>query len=153
MWSYFKPLRRKIGVATLVLACVFATGWVRSLIVCDGLLPPWGPGELWSKNGAMILVTSILPRDPQASTSFEWLRYPLADARFIYENGSFGCSWRFEFVQSGICDCSLNGPRVVFTVYKLWYGFITIPLTLLSAWLLLSKPQEKKSTIEQQASA
>ena len=28
MGDYFKPWRRKIGVATLVMACVFAAGWV-----------------------------------------------------------------------------------------------------------------------------
>ena len=35
MFDYFKPLRRKIGVCTLVIACVFAAGWVRSLYVED----------------------------------------------------------------------------------------------------------------------
>ena len=30
--GYFKPLRRKIGVLTLALSCVFAAGWVRSLV-------------------------------------------------------------------------------------------------------------------------
>src|ERR1700677_2622214 len=30
MPTYFKPLRRKIGVVTLALACVFAGAWIRS---------------------------------------------------------------------------------------------------------------------------
>ena len=29
--NYFKPLRRKLGVATLPMACVFMAGWVSSL--------------------------------------------------------------------------------------------------------------------------
>lgn len=35
MPTYFKPLRRKIGVLTLLLACVLAAGWVRSYIDDD----------------------------------------------------------------------------------------------------------------------
>jgi len=35
MVGYFKPGRRKIGVLTLVMACVLMAGWVRSLQVVD----------------------------------------------------------------------------------------------------------------------
>ena len=35
MGGYFKPWRRKIGVVTLVMACVLMAGWVRSLTVAD----------------------------------------------------------------------------------------------------------------------
>ena len=37
MGDYFKLWRRKIGVVTLVVACVFAVGWVRSQFVEDGI--------------------------------------------------------------------------------------------------------------------
>jgi hypothetical protein len=33
--DYFRPWRRKIGVMTLVMACVFAAGWVRSSVRFD----------------------------------------------------------------------------------------------------------------------
>ena len=42
MPDYFKPLRRKIGVVTLVLACVFAAMWVRSGRIQD--VVRFGPG-------------------------------------------------------------------------------------------------------------
>ena len=35
MSEFFKPWRRKLGVVTLAVACVFAGGWVRSLGVSD----------------------------------------------------------------------------------------------------------------------
>ena len=35
MSGYFKPLRRKVGVATLTLACGLAACWVRSFFVSD----------------------------------------------------------------------------------------------------------------------
>src|SRR4051812_44108486 len=38
MPNYFKPRRRKIGVLTLLMACVAAVGWTRSLHVKDEFL-------------------------------------------------------------------------------------------------------------------
>src|SRR6478736_6446220 len=37
MGEYFKPLRRKIGVLTLAMACLFTAGWIRSQTICDGI--------------------------------------------------------------------------------------------------------------------
>src|SRR6266700_4979357 len=37
MGDYFKPWRRKLGVVTLLLACVFVAGWVRSLSTFDSI--------------------------------------------------------------------------------------------------------------------
>ena len=35
MGEFFKGWRRKVGCVTLVMACVFAAGWVRSLAIFD----------------------------------------------------------------------------------------------------------------------
>src|SRR5437764_781766 len=40
MREFFKPCRRKLGMVTLGLACVFAAGWVRSLSVDDFIQLP-----------------------------------------------------------------------------------------------------------------
>jgi hypothetical protein len=37
MGDYFKPWRRKIGAMTLVIACAFTAGWVRSTVINDQL--------------------------------------------------------------------------------------------------------------------
>jgi len=37
MPTYFKPWRRKIGVMTQVIACVFAAAWVRSFVANDSI--------------------------------------------------------------------------------------------------------------------
>src|SRR3954462_3489874 len=37
MREFFRGWRRKLGVATLVMACVFAAGWVRSLFHRDNI--------------------------------------------------------------------------------------------------------------------
>ena len=38
MGDYFKPMRRKLGVVTLMMACVSVSGWVRSLTELDVLI-------------------------------------------------------------------------------------------------------------------
>ena len=35
MGEYFKPYRRKFGILTLMIACKFMAGWVRSLFIHD----------------------------------------------------------------------------------------------------------------------
>jgi len=55
MREFFHGWRRKIGVVTLVMACVLMVGWVRSPETCDLLCPAkW----LWlaSCRGGMIVV-------------------------------------------------------------------------------------------------
>src|SRR5262249_50446664 len=44
MSSYFKPLRRKIGVLTLVMACVLMVGWIRGRYV-EEIFIPCGKGS------------------------------------------------------------------------------------------------------------
>jgi hypothetical protein len=44
--SYFKPLRRKIGVITLVMACSVALAWVRSLLALDVVAMSVGEHEV-----------------------------------------------------------------------------------------------------------
>ena len=41
MGDYFRSWRRKIGVVTLGMACVFAGGWVRSFIIADSVIVPY----------------------------------------------------------------------------------------------------------------
>ena len=55
MGAYFKPLRWKIGVVTLVIACVFVVGWVRSVRVKDEISFEDGAAEdrIILMNGAM----------------------------------------------------------------------------------------------------
>ena len=47
MGDYLSPWQRKVGVLTLALACVFAAGWVRSLVVEDHF------GNIASQNGVI----------------------------------------------------------------------------------------------------
>lgn len=49
--SFFKPWRRKLGLLTLLMACVFAAGWVRSRFSEDM--------HLWKSDVLVAFVVSI----------------------------------------------------------------------------------------------
>lgn len=113
MSGYFKPLRRKIGVLTLVLACVFAIGWIDSLTQFRSLyFVDWKRSVIWQ----------ALSRD--AKLAVEGKRFDHTNSpTFLYNNGP---------VETHV---DLGGVP---------YSSIVIPLTLLSAYLLLSKPRSKR---------
>lgn len=74
MNDYFKPLRRKVGVMTLLLECTFAAGWVRSLKIEDNILVPHPSpiGAVCSSLDGLLIVGIIgdtdSPRCPQRTS-------------------------------------------------------------------------------------
>ena len=118
MGDYFKPLRRKIGVLKLVMACVAMAGWVRSNSTRDQIIVQDAGFGIWSVLGGIQWnwkYTYEVPGD-----AVEWSSVPIAQAQMKYLTPEYG--W----------------PTV-------WYWQIVIPLTLLSAYLLLSKPRASKA--------
>jgi len=115
--GYFNSWRRKAGVVTLVLACLFASAWFRSWRTMDSLTLPCGTdqflilmsGDHWI--GYVVIHTSVLP--------VGWASNDRGNP--------------FDWINSGEQISSML-PHAVFV----------IPLTLLSAWLLLSKPGKAK---------
>lgn len=98
MREFFQGWKRKIGVVTLLMACVLLAGWIRSQSIRDEfLLTDYGCGSR-----------------------------------------HFLCSHRGE-----IQDIEYNSLlREEQTSHRCSYALPTIPLTLLSAWLLLSRPRK-----------
>jgi len=69
MGEFIKPWRRKFGVLTLMMACMFAAGWVRSLTLFDYITFPIsgvGAGLLISQNGCFICTWSMSSNDEVA---------------------------------------------------------------------------------------
>lgn len=63
MWSYFKPLRRKFGVMTLVMACLLLVGWMRSFSRHDQL--EVGDRTYRSVDGALSQINTLrVPAGP-----------------------------------------------------------------------------------------
>jgi hypothetical protein len=136
--EFFKPLRRKIGVVTLVVACCFLAAWIRSTVVGDSLKLHFGKQRQCgiSSQGQSIHfgVTADVTDDPPMS-NLEMTRWPMAHMPEFYKNESLKFS------------ISIGDDSTWVVIVPHWS--IVIPLTLLSAWLLLSKVRPKQNAPSQ----
>jgi len=157
MGEFFKPWRRKIGVATLVMACVFMAVWVKSHLASELRIFRHGnkieravflcPQGIWWIDSEITNETTI---DDNA--------YRLRSASRITESGEidpfnvvslYGNIERhedffgFKFFKMEFRTRSSPPPDAVFqrTMMFAPHWLIVWPPTLLSAWLLLSKPR------------
>jgi hypothetical protein len=121
MREFFRGWKRKVGCVTLGLACASAAIWLRSLFVGDGL----------------------------------WLVFSNQSYTFVSADGRVGCAsgQLLGFVKTEIMFKSWNRPTdpyralAVASVPPQWmipYWSVCQPFTLVSAWLLFSKPRPAK---------
>ena len=170
MQSYFRPWRRKVGVVMLALACVVMVGWARSLVVVDeiqvfvgrntahqlissehGLVWVSTWGEITDPQGNALVCARVL-HQPHSWTFFEpsrmiyWER--TSAFKCAQEGSVFGYNleksfrdirWNWKWM-GFCCGTEINGPERAFVV-TVPYWSIVIPLILLSAWALFSKPR------------
>ena len=144
MGKFFKPLRRKVGVLTLLIACLFAAGWVRSLSTSDAILIPLTKSEFirldsrsgrfsWNKvYNAQVTIPKIIWRADAIVPTDE-------DVVFDHSHYIYEWRWQWGTIDAGRVHSPGDG-RVRAKYVILPYWFITIPLALISAFLLLSKP-------------
>ena len=126
MREFFKGWRRKAGLVTLAMACVLMLGWMRSRMVYDQCI--------WADSNHKNVVYSL-------NGEFGWLRWSTNRSQQM----SFGsvpmgsedeAKWRM-----------LHDMIRVMHEAREWtcpYWCLAIPLTLLSAWLILGKPRKVK---------
>lgn len=145
MGTYFKPLRRKFGVLTLVMACVVAAGWVRSLSIGDTISLKShtllsGQGYIrWVRTTGRIDANRAF--DHATGNPFNW--YNGRGSKSAYD-------WRycgFAYGKRDGADLLEDEGTIAFTMFNYCapYCAIVIPLTLLSAWMLLGKPRQWNS--------
>src|SRR5438132_1129342 len=87
MREFLKSRRRKLGVVSLVLTCVFLAGWLRSFTMTDRVILPTGvisQYRLYSMNQELIWesITSRWARE-RISPSAEWKSF---EARRFYDD-------------------------------------------------------------------
>ena len=144
MWEFFRPLRRKIGVCTLVLACMATAVWVRTWYGFDHLRIAWGQkgfGQLRTyRNG---IISGWYDWDQIEPWAIKWQYLLDADNHFSPKDYPT-TEWRsWAGIISGITRSNQNSARSKFhTSLFIPHGFIVLPLTLISAFLLLSKPRQ-----------
>ena len=166
MGEYFKPRRRKIGVLTLVMACVIAAGWVRSLTRADLVMLQRGNytfsvesmcgeisfGRLASGNNNPRWIWHSSEISPATWRVCDQYGNPQPVDHLTEDIESI--EWRFD--RFGFHFGAGNGAQGRDEIYAFPYLSIVIPLTLLSAYLLLSKPRTKpksSQSLEPESSA
>lgn len=150
MLESFRGWKRKVGCVTLVLACVFAVGWVRSFGTQDTLtvrLNPSAHHKLISVSGRLLVMTLSIDGGPIAIVH-HWTVRPTEENRFSYEvwfPDSSGTITKdhlsMAFWSSGTDGGAFYDSTIAVKWYQFPYWSIVLPLTAISAWLLLSKPR------------
>ena len=143
MWPIFRGWRRKAGCTTLVLACVFAAVWARSSLAYDEVSV--------TIRGRQTCVISVGSR-------FYWCSWTRTNVRqhkwatwTVQSAWTDGSRWaspyrhsiedRVSLVESWL-PVALDYPEAIGGRFS--YSIFVIPITLLSAFLLLWKPQQVK---------
>ena len=127
MGDYFKPWRRKFGVLTLVIACALMAGWVRSQSILD----------LVFIRNSLIIVSG-----DSGITIANHVRLNFS-APGILNAGSvdYDPSSNKELFIDVMSTRRYRMTDLEFKSFAVPYWAIVVPLTLPSAWMLLSKPR------------
>lgn len=141
MREVFHGWRRKFGVLTLLMACVFTGEWVRSYTVNDEIAVTWS-GRLHaflSSSGEFSLISWSNDEIPD---SFEWeVKSDVSNGQVShYMSLGMPRPKRHWFWWDEVREMTADKSGI----WIIHYWSIVTPLTLLSAFLLLTKP--RKST-------
>lgn len=153
MREFYRPFRRKLGLLTLVMACLFVAGWVRSITFDDRATfqfrRSWMDG-ISSYDSSLIWVR--IRKESTSGIAPTFSSAKRLDAREVWRWPFVDWQWRKLGFGHG-CDAGgakqnknfifHTSPTVV-TVVPYWS--IVLPLTAISAWLLLSKPKHQPPT-------
>lgn len=149
MNGYFKPLRRKIGVVMLLLAGVIVVGWVKSQQAQDTFtMSTHGQCYIQSVswNGNLIVMLAEVKRSDKPYVLPFWESRPIDSKGWYFKAGGNPVHQDPTLIPLGMKSYDIGGQRILVSITgcRLQYWQVAIPLTLLSAYLLLSKPRAGK---------
>ena len=156
MGEFFKGWRRKAGLVTLVMACLLTVGWMRSIAEFDcfcltgnsWLHVSWFNVTIQSAEGRLTLfrdspdygIAALWWSGENAKTIEPYDPLGVAEGIHIEWRRDWAC---FTFGAYHV----LEGTELIRTdVYDIPYWSLVLPLTLLSAWLILIKPRKAKGS-------
>ncbi len=154
MGKFFNGWRRKLGLVTLILACVLMVGWLRSLNTQDTFTIGFGSStqcKLVSIAGRMIIANVSIDGE-RPIRSVPWTSQKIKGDGWemvlqLPDNSQFRWinSISPDLFSTGDEEMGANFVSFVVKWCQFPYWFITIPLTLISAFLLLTKPRNSTS--------
>ena len=165
MGEFFHGWRRKVGLMTLLMACLLSACWFRSYSINDTISIPISHTEylqVASSNQHLIFGSVLLTTIDGEGRE----RLPMWMANPTKVTGIRHPQWRFATFGDRHLDKYLDKARPNIGMGRDWkrmqtrsseftidyryvgtmYWWFVAPLTLLSAWLLLSKPRKSKHT-------
>lgn len=155
MFDSLRKWRRIVGGLVLILACITAVGWVRGFLILDMV-------DLGSREGYLRIQSSccglMLFRnlgDPtrKYGDSFEWHSHRLGAADgpqnsvafYLGEDWQRELLWHRSWAGFHTGKCIWRSDLRVMTMTVIPYWSIVGPLVLLSGWLLLLKPGDRRA--------
>ena len=160
MREFFHGWRRKVGCVTLLIACALAGMWMRSLVYSDSVLLNRGVlandfassfqgGIKWVRSLDPLIQSPAVPQIVaprfQFSTTF---RYD-TDETLMPVFGGDVIEWRSHWQGAGFHFGTGRVSGYQFTVAVAPYWFVTMLLTLMSAYLLLIPSRKRPTTVSQ----
>ncbi len=143
--GYLKPLRRKIGVVTLVLACVIGAAWARSYSTVDYFTLN---SSMWlifvSGSGSFCLTTGHSGR--HIDTPGKPVVMYISPVAYLWRSVGSGARkldlvW-YSYRAPGVEIYRSSGPGTEKRIDMIPFWCVLLPITLCSAWLLFSKPRK-----------
>ena len=159
MGEFFKGWRRKAGLVTLVMACLLMVGWLRSSVVLDWFcIDDDEPTShsIDSGSGCLGWVRTFDTRSEKQGTrgfSFPemgWMsRINSSENRWLDVAGWVDVPnerfvWRYRWAGFDFGEVEIESIEMSIAVIPYWS--LVLPLTLLSAWLILVKARNEKRT-------
>ena len=141
MGEFFRGWKRKIGVMTLAIASTLAIAWCSSFYFLF-----WVQVAVSQSNGIQVvtgdgcLTVLVIHNAPMFNFFFDRGSSDNPKAIYKYERPDYVWLLRSPHVRYGD-DQGTKGRIITVSVS---FTLVVIPLTLLSAWLLLGKPRAKK---------
>jgi hypothetical protein len=148
--EFFKGWRRKAGLVALAMAVLLAMAWMRSYVIRDevGLSANGHDLVVQSKHGRLLGISL----DVEVVAGWTSQPHP-SDSKFFGDHFYNRFSHSFEW-QREICGINFGrghlrqpgNPDAGFHAMQLPYWSLVLPLTLLSAWLILGKRRKAKGS-------
>ena len=147
MGEFFKGWRRKFGLVTLLTACALMMVWVRNYVIRDSINVPTGNSsslQLISGYHCLNIVAMWSSIPDKEMASFRIYRHEQKEGVGIhageYMLAGSPSPFRPKWPRFG------DGSRfTTLMIFSLPYWSIVVPLTLVSLWLLISRPRSSTS--------
>ena len=138
MGEFFKGWRRKVGVLTLVTACVFMGGWVRSYTTTDIVRVWTGKKRVDEFNSDFSRLAWVRWENYQSIPAF--CTSEEANELDLFHCYGVPCLSHWYEFKYGSEQYEHGSFRRV--VWMIPYWSVIVPLALISFWLFLSNPRK-----------